>query len=123
MVTCQYCGNEAELVTGAEVYPHLPNLHAKPIYRCEPCKAWVGCHPNTTTPLGILANAELRKAKMAAHELFDPLWKNGQRTRTQAYQWLSEKLGIKPKHCHIGSFSLEKCKKVVELCKNIEETA
>lgn len=119
-VTCPYCSNEAELVTGFEVYPHLPRLYNKPMYRCVPCKAWVGCHPGTTKPLGRLANAELRKAKMAAHEVFDPLWRSGERTRKQAYQWLAERLGMKVKLCHIGYMDIEQCNKVIELCKGLD---
>lgn len=114
---CQYCENDAELVTGEEVYPHLPHLHANKIWRCVPCKAWVGCHKGTDKPMGRLANAELRKAKMEAHAIFDPIWREGKRTRKEAYQWLAEKLNMPFKKCHIGYFDVDKCNQVVAVCR------
>jgi hypothetical protein len=116
---CQYCLGAAELVTGAEVYPHLPGLRYKKIWRCEPCKAWVGCHEGTENAMGRLANAELRQAKMDAHAAFDPLWREGDRTRKQAYQWLADKLGMPFKKCHIGYFSVEQCKQVINVCGEV----
>lgn len=117
-VRCDYCGNPAPLVTGREVYPHRPDLYAKRFYRCQPCGAWVGCHPGTRRPLGRLANAELRRAKMVAHEAFDPLWRNGSGNRTSRYRWLAEQLGIKPEDCHIGMFDEAMCRRVVDVCRS-----
>ena len=113
---CPYCGNPSRLTNGREVYPHIPRLHGNPIYACMPCRAWVGCHPGTTNALGRLANGELRKAKMAAHAAFDPLWKEGDMKRKQAYKWLSERLGIDYRDCHIGMFDQASCERVVLEC-------
>lgn len=60
---CPYCNQDSKLVTGAKIYPHLPHLHARWFYQCAPCAAYVGCHPDSTLPLGRLANAELRRAR------------------------------------------------------------
>lgn len=115
---CPYCGNESEFVTGKTIYPHRPDLHSKAFYRCRPCKAYVGCHPGTITPLGRLANEELRRAKNAAHAAFDPIWKNGQLTRKSAYAWLANQLNILADDCHIGMFDVDLCNKTVEVCRN-----
>lgn len=123
-VTCPYCQSAAALVTGATVYPHRPDLAEKHIYTCTPCKAWVGCHPGTTTPLGRLANASLRAAKQRAHAAFDPLWrdrtrgerKKGARSRSKMYGWLADQLGIAHEDCHIGMFDEAMCARVVEVC-------
>lgn len=115
---CPYCGYESELVTGEKVYPHRPDLYNKLFYMCGADNAWVGTHSLTDQPLGRLANAELRRAKSKAHEVFDPLWKSGTMTRGQAYQWLSEQMGIEKKYCHIGMFNVSQCKKVVELVQS-----
>lgn len=117
-VSCDYCGKNAPLVTGRQVYPHRPDLYAKKFYKCTPCDAMVGVHPGTIKPLGRLANAELRKAKMAAHAAFDPLWKNGDRKRGSCYAWLADQLGIRHQDCHIGMFDVDMCKRVVEACSN-----
>lgn len=116
-VHCDYCGNVVPLVTGREVYPHRPDLYAKKFYRCTPCDALVGCHPGTEKALGRLANPELRKAKMAAHAAFDPLWKSGQHKRGQLYGWLAKQLGIEKKDCHIGMFDVAMCARVVDVCR------
>lgn len=113
---CPYCHGEAVLVDGSVIYPLRPDLYEKTFYRCEPCKAYVGCHPGTTNPLGRLANAELRKAKMSAHAAFDPLWKGKKRSRRQAYAWLAHELGIDVSRCHIGEFDIEQCQRVVDVC-------
>jgi len=115
---CPYCGGDAELSTGHKVYPHRPDLASLKIWACFPCDAWVGTHKNSPAhaPLGRLANAELRRAKMAAHAAFDPLWKGGQMTRKEAYRLLSEKMALTPEQTHIGMFDVEQCETVVILC-------
>lgn len=113
---CPYCGNNSSLMTGREVYPHRHDLAHLKIWACMPCDAWVGTHKGTDKPLGRLANAELRRAKMAAHAAFDPLWKGGQMSRKKAYALLSEKMGLAPKDTHIGMFDVEQCHTVVLLC-------
>jgi len=113
---CPYCGGEAEKTTGKKVYPHRSDLRSIVIFACLPCDAWVGTHKNSGKPLGRLANAELRKAKMAAHAAFDPLWKGGQMTGKEAYKRLSEKMGLTPEQTHIGMFDVAQCESVVMLC-------
>lgn len=116
-VICDYCGNPARLVAGNEMYPHRPDLYQIRAYKCTPCDASVGCHPGTTKPLGRLADADLRREKMAAHAAFDPLWKSGKMKRGMAYGWLAKKLNIEKEHCHIGMFDAEMCRRVVEICE------
>lgn len=115
---CPYCGMDAELVGGDVIYPHRPDLHGKMFWSCHPCQAYVGCHDGTINPLGRLANAELRAAKISAHMAFDPLWRgSNSRSRRSAYRWLASRLGIKEGECHIGMFDVAMCKRVVEVCR------
>lgn len=116
-VTCPYCSRPALLVGGKAIYPHRPDLYEKQFYQCAPCGAYVGCHPGTTKPLGRLANAELRQAKMEAHAAFDPVWKEGGKRRSDAYAGLAKQLGISKDDCHIGMFDVELCRRVVEICR------
>lgn|SRR4030065_715298 len=121
-IICPYCWKPAALVTGDVVYPHRPDLGEKNFYMCYPCSAYVGCHPGTTKPLGRLANAELRKAKQAAHSAFDPLWKkSGKQKRKAAYTWLASQLDIHVNDCHIGMFDVEMCRRVVEACRTQQQ--
>lgn len=117
MMKCPYCGNDAELTTGYKVYPHRLDLADLKVWACFPCDAWVGTHKNSkdNKPLGRLANAELRRAKMAAHAAFDPWWKSGRMTRHEAYRKLAEHMGLDPKDAHIGMFDVEQCRDVVIL--------
>lgn len=130
-ITCDYCKRPAELVAGDVVYPHRPDLRAKKFYRCEPCAAWVGCHPNTTTPMGRLATKDLREAKQAAHAAFDPIWKERfdrksaedstyrqHHARGGRYKVLAKLLGIPMAECHIGMFSVDLCRRTVEICRS-----
>ena len=89
------------------------------------CDSYVGCHPNTTKPLGRMANKKLRTMKSKAHYYFDPLWKNRvfarkkslSHNRTKAYQWLAEQLDLPESKCHIGLFDVDMCRKVIQVCK------
>ncbi len=64
-----------------------------------------------------LANAELRAAKQEAHAAFDPIWKTGRLSRTDAYLWLARQLGIPSASAHIGMFDVAMCQRVVEVCR------
>lgn len=114
-VVCPYCGGDAEHVTGEVIYPHRRDLFHRKFYLCKACDAYVGCNLNGR-PLGSLANAELRRARLAAHNAFDPLWKSGGVRRVEAYAWLSREVGVPKEKCHIGMFDLRECKKVLEVC-------
>lgn len=111
---CPYCKGETEFVDSSEVYRESHGM----IYLCRPCKSWVGIHKDSErAALGRLANAELREWKKKAHDAFDPIWKSNLKSREQAYDWLSEKLGVPRHYTHIGFFGVETCKKLVAICK------
>jgi hypothetical protein len=109
-------------VTGKEIYPHRADLADRKFWRCEPCGAYVGCHVKTGKPLGRLANAGLRRLRIAAHEQFDKLWKVGDaetlgKRRTSMYAWLARTLGVRGDQCHIGMFDETMCRRVLQAVK------
>ena len=114
-MNCPYCNKEAKIVSGKKIYPHRPDLKEKLFWLCVSCNAYVGCHGNTTNPLGILADKELRQLRIQAHEHFDKYWKQGKMNRKEAYQWLAVKLNIPYEKCHIGMFNKEMCRKLFNL--------
>lgn len=116
IICCPYCHQEAKLVKGLKVYPMRPDLGDKYFYLCEPCEAWVGCHPTSRIPLGRLANANLRSAKRTVHESFDRIWAEKHMTRSEAYKWLAKELDIPFIDCHIGMFDMETCQRALEIC-------
>ena len=115
---CPYCNGVPKLVTGAVIYPHRHDLHRKRYYSCEPCGAYVGCHPDSNSPHGRLADKELRQAKKAAHAAFDPLWRGGKMSRSQAYSALAEHMKIPKSHTHIGMFDVDWCRAVVRFANS-----
>lgn len=116
-MTCPYCQRDAEIVTGARLYPHRPDLVTKLFWRCDECDAHVGCHQDDPArPLGRMANERLRRLKSRAHAAFDPLWKARHWKRGAAYRWLAEAIGIKPEDCHIGMFDEAQCLLVIDAC-------
>lgn len=131
---CQYCGDEAML---HETSIHIYGKDYGPVWQCQLCAAYVGCHPGTFKALGRLANKELRGWKMKTHEHLDALYKRRAskdiqkmnspskrtmaktygRSRGKAYAWLAEQMGLDGKECHIGYFTVEQCKRAVEICQ------
>ena len=113
---CCCCGGKVELKSHKEIYGRTYNAWPW-MYFCLDCEARVGVHPGTYIPLGSLANDEIRKARMAAHKAFDPMWKSKNMARREAYHWLADKLGISPGSCHISWMGTKDCEKIVAVCK------
>lgn len=124
IVRCE-CGMEANLHSGADVYPHRPDLHDLWFYVCPEDGYRVGCHRGTKWPLGTPASPATQRARREAHAAFDALWRRKMRVngcskrhaRACGYRWLAEKLGIQARSCHIGMMSRETAERVIELCK------
>lgn len=126
-VYCPYCGAEAFLVDDTAVYQ---KSYGGKVWLCSPCKAWVGCHKNSKNhiPLGRLANASLRKLKIRAHALFDPLWKAAKQhrgwtqshARAKAYSWLAKSMDIPCSECHIGMFDEDRVLLAIEVLRKRE---
>jgi len=116
---CPYCNCSTEIVSDKQIYG--PNSsYNKMFYRCiMNHDHYVGTYHDNKKSLGRLANNELRLMKRKAHDAFDPLWRDEPSRFTNkynAYQWLSEKMGIDLKYTHIGMFIAEECEKVIILC-------
>lgn len=108
---CPYCSRSTVFTDSAVVYGRSYGM----IYWCKPCGAYVGVHKGTSNALGRLANKELREFKKQAHAAFDPIWQEKFMTRMVAYNWLSRRLNIPSEFTHIGMFSEDTCKKVIEI--------
>lgn len=116
MTVCLHCHKPCRLTDGREIYPHRPDLAKKPIWKCDPCKAHVGCHPGTQEPLGFAADAQTRKARMTLHsEMLDPIWKTAPKkrrsaTRNAVYAFLSRAMGLDRDETHTGMWTIEQCR-------------
>jgi hypothetical protein len=113
---CLHCQGRCRLTSGAEIYPHRPDLVRKAVWKCDGCDATVGCHPGTTEPLGFAADRATRDARVKLHhERIDPLWKAApsdvrKQARDQVYHILSEGMGLARQNTHTGMFTLEQCR-------------
>ena len=107
---CPYCQKEATWIPNEQVYGKRYGKSYM-CYYCKDCDAYVGCHNNTRSPLGTMANKELRQWRQKAHAIVDPLWKSRKYKRNTVYLRLSEAFG---KQIHIGSSDIEQCKEIIK---------
>jgi hypothetical protein len=113
---CPFCNGNVMLTTNDFIYgrKYIKNGNSK-CYVCVMCKASVGTHSDGKTPLGRIADRELKDLKMKAHSLFDPIWQRGKMQRSEAYRYLAQKLGISARECHFGWFDKEMLLKAIEI--------
>jgi hypothetical protein len=122
-IYCCECSTkvEARLTDGAEIYPHRPDLSALPFWKCDACGNSVGCHHKTnnpTNPLGVIANAELKKARQHIHRLIDPVWEGGKMPRGVLYSKIAKATGRNSYHTsHIRT--LEEAREVYRHARDI----
>lgn len=107
---CTICGEEAQWVENSVIYGRNYGKSYM-IWFCTKCGAYVGCHNNTKKPKGTFADKELRRWRMKAHNVIDPLWKNGHMERKTVYRKLRHIFG---REFHIGESTVEDCKKLIE---------
>lgn len=117
--TCQYCDGKVELVSNKLVYGR--EYGNGKCYLCLKCGSYVGVHSDLKTPLGILANKELRTLRKTAHKLFDSLWKNREMPRDDAYRILANKLNIPTNECHFGWFDKDTAQKAIKAINILRE--
>jgi hypothetical protein len=113
---CSHCNRVARFTNNQEVL-QKPYGAWPYIWLCDRCGAYVSCHPGTRRPKGTLADRKTRAARVRAHQVFDPFWRDGRQTRAEAYAWLAEKLGLTSAQAHIGRLTLAQCNQVIQLCE------
>ena len=119
MTICRYCGGVIRLVLAWTVYGESTDRLGKRgemIYQCQNCNARVGYHRGTTRPLGNVANEVLRLKRVETHRAFDSFWKQRHMSRTRAYKWLAEQMGLSEEETHIAAFEMDQCQRVIALC-------
>ncbi len=80
--------------------------------RCEPCGLWSAGNKPLRDEAGDRATWELKSARNAAHQAFDPLWREGLLDRDEAYQRLALELGIDPEKAHMTAMDAETARRV-----------
>jgi len=112
---CPYCKGEVVLTENDALYGRkiYKNNNCN-IYLCFACMASIGTHMDGITPLGTMADKELKTLRKQAHDLFDPFW-NSKAQRDALYKWLAKRLGIKPEDCHFGHFDKECVRRAIAI--------
>jgi hypothetical protein len=110
-MVCPYCEKEAAWGENKAIYGKNYGKSFMCWY-CLPCNAYVGCHNNTQSPLGTMANKELREWRIKAHASIDPWWNGKYATmeRKEVYAMLDRKFG---KPVHVGQSDVEMCRKII----------
>ena len=80
------------------------------------CDAFVGVDKRDgKTPLGTMANKELRELRKKCHnDYFDPLWNTGKMKRSEAYKFLQVLMKLPKEQAHIAMFDINQCKTLIE---------
>lgn len=119
-IRCPYCGGTAILRDASFVYGE--KSYGGKVYVCSNyprCDAYVGVHPGTRIPKGTLADQELRKKRMLAHQIFDQIWLRGILSRPDAYHWMADKFCLSDEQAHIGMFGNYMCDQVIRESKKL----
>lgn len=114
---CDHCGKRRICFVNNRLIYGKPMGEWPYIWYCYECRASVGTHRGTRSPLGTLADSETKALRKLAHEWFDPIWrKYGFLTRPEAYEWLSEKLGLPLSACHFARMTNSQLTRMEQVC-------
>lgn len=106
---CGECGAPMEL--------RMSSKFDRPFYGCSrwpECDGTHGAHADGA-PKGFPANKATRKARIRAHMIFDQVWKRRLvRSRSAAYNWMRQELGLPRSQAHIAMFSISQCEALIK---------
>lgn len=96
-VKCPHCHCKGVFSQGPQHGLKTPSWVCVNFPRCD---AYVGCHKGTNAPLGLMANASLRKARQSIHARIDAHWRRhlSKITRKQVYKVIELTMGLKSFH-------------------------
>lgn len=116
---CHCCGGPVKLTNNRDVYNGHSFGDWPYVYRCTQCQAYIGLHPDTDLPLGVMAGRATVMARKEAKNAFLRL--TGSRfhyDRSAAYAWLAKEMGISPTVCHFGMFDEQEAKRAGQVCRD-----
>jgi hypothetical protein len=61
---------------------------------------------------------DIKLARGMAHLTFDRLWKSGCMSRSKAYAWLANEMGLSRNDAHIAKFNYEQCQQVEKAARD-----
>lgn len=124
-ISCPYCGSPALCWPAGMVHGSSTQEKGRYLYVCSrfpECDAYVAAHKKDKSPMGTLANGDLRHKRILAHRALKELQSFRHMEKWAAYLWLQGKLGLNEEQAHIGLFSGQMCDRVVSLCRQAMES-
>lgn len=124
-ISCPYCGSPALCRPAGMVHGSSTQEKGRYLYVCSrwpECDAYVAAHKKDKSPMGTLANGDLRHKRILAHRALEELQNFRHMEKWAAYLWLQGKLGLNEEQAHIGLFSGQMCDRVVSLCRQAMES-
>lgn len=119
---CHCCGGPVKLTNNSEIYNGQSFGDWPYVYRCTQCQAYIGLHPDTDLPLGVMAGRATVTARKEAKNAFMRLTGSRFRyDRSAAYAWLAKEMGISPTVCHFGMFDEEQAMRAGQVCRDALE--
>ena len=117
---CPYCGAMTQLRSADGIYHD--NSRDAMLYVCKnypACDSYVRVHPGTNRPMGVPANQKLRAMRTEAHRNFNQIYYRNIMSKREAYEWLSEILGLPISKTHIGQMGEYYCQLVIDESKKL----
>ena len=120
MTRCPYCGAPMVIRPAAEIYRDKTTEGSLLVCTNYPrCDTYARLCPGSNRPLGVPANRELRRIRARAHKAFDAVWQQGYMSRTDAYCWMADFMGLRRQDAHIGQFGAYQCEMVIGKCESL----
>ncbi|WP_082404612.1 zinc-finger-containing protein [Achromobacter sp. 2789STDY5608633] len=114
---CHCCLGPVKLVSNDEIYAGKKHGNWPFAYLCQSCGAYVGLHPHTDLPLGIMATRPTIDARRSAKEAFQAIVRRHHSgDRAAAYASLAIKLGIPEPACHFAMMNIHQAHTAKAAC-------
>lgn len=85
------------------------------------CDSYIGVHKKSLSPMGTLADGNLRHKRIEAHRALNEVINAGVMTKHGLYIWLQNRLCLSETEMHIGKFSYFRCEETIRECKKLME--
>lgn len=120
-VICPYCNAKAVLRPANTVYGISERSTGRHLYVCTnwpKCDAYVSAHRGNRSPMGRLANGDLRHKRILAHRAMEEYRRLTRMDKWALYIWLQGKLNMSEHQIHVANFSDDMCDRVIHICQD-----
>ena len=115
---CPYCGAPMEIRPAGEIYRKKTSTERLLVCSRYPaCDTYAQFIPGTDELLGSPADPALRRLRSRTHRSFDDVWKKGYMSRSDAYLWMADFLGLRRDQAHIARLDAYRCRRVIAKCE------